>query len=145
MEVSAMDTHTYLNVKLLLSPRQSRGITHWIHFIYLFSSGFLFLRSAFLASLVFISCIIFLACSSKSAASSGGKPNSRKMLLPAGVMWPEPSLIVGLVSFLFCLCFMAHLISVNRITSLALSISKSQFRAISNPSILTHFKPKANK
>ena len=26
-----MDTHTYENVKLLLSPRQSRGITYWIY------------------------------------------------------------------------------------------------------------------
>jgi hypothetical protein len=26
-----MDTHTHANVKLLLSPRQSRGITYWIH------------------------------------------------------------------------------------------------------------------
>ena len=25
-----MDTHTHENVKLLLSPRQSRGITYWI-------------------------------------------------------------------------------------------------------------------
>jgi len=31
LEVSAMDTHTYANVKLLLSPRQSRGITYWIY------------------------------------------------------------------------------------------------------------------
>jgi len=29
--VSAMDTHTDANVKLLLSPRQSRGITYWIY------------------------------------------------------------------------------------------------------------------
>jgi hypothetical protein len=26
-----MDTHTDANVKLLLSPRQSRGITYWIY------------------------------------------------------------------------------------------------------------------
>jgi len=28
-----MDTYTYENVKLLLSPRQSRGITYWIYHI----------------------------------------------------------------------------------------------------------------
>ena len=29
-----MDIHTNANVKLLLSPRQSRGITYWIYTIY---------------------------------------------------------------------------------------------------------------
>lgn len=28
-----MDIHTYAYVKLLLSPRQSRGISYWIKFV----------------------------------------------------------------------------------------------------------------
>jgi hypothetical protein len=31
LEVSAMDSHTNANVKLLLSPRQSQVITYWIY------------------------------------------------------------------------------------------------------------------
>ena len=35
-----MDTHTYAYVKLLLSPRHSRGITYWIYLLNLvFQSG----------------------------------------------------------------------------------------------------------